>query len=239
VKYKFVSSDSHGNGETNLWLLNMRENYTLAYFTGGLSNPKLLAESAVIPNDEPFLPFQIHIAYGANNTIMKINWNSKEIGKQSLQYGTSPEDLSEAAFSIESETFGREEMCGLYAAAAGWHEPGFLHTATLRPLEPSTEYFFQVCTDVSKGSSACSDVHSFYTSAAVSPQTEIDFFIFGDMGQTETDGSNEHSQMDGSIFTTQAIADDVNEGKVMRNRSAAVYHIGGEATHSRNCRSLI
>lgn len=70
-----------------------------------------------------------------------------------------------------------------------------------------------------------------------SPQTEVDFVIFGDLGQVETDGSNEASQMDGSILTTTALAKDFADGSVPLNNSAAVFHIG-DISYARGYASL-
>ena len=54
----------------------------------------------------------------------------------------------------------------------------------------------------------------------------MEFVIFGDLGQVETDGSNEASEMDGSILTTRALTADIEQGVVNLTASTAVFHIG-------------
>ena len=51
-------------------------------------------------------------------------------------------------------------------------------------------------------------------------------FLLLDLGQVEVDGSNEASQMDGSILTTTAIQLDLADNSIRRDLSAAVFHIG-------------
>ena len=119
-------------------------------------------------------------------------------------------------------------MCGAPATTVGFHTPGFLHTGVIEGLRPNKEYFYQVGDSTPRSDSA---VYNFW--AAPAPDAlSVEFFIFGDLGQAETDGSNEESEMSGSLLTTPAMTRDIHEGVVKLNASAAVFHIGDISSDS-------
>jgi hypothetical protein len=113
-------------------------------------------------------------------------------------------------------------MCGAPATTVGFRNPGFFHTALIEGLMYNTEYFYQV-SDASPQS--VSRVLNFW-SAPASDANNVEFVIFGDLGQVEPDGSNEPSEMEGSILTTNALTKDVELKVVNLSASAAVFHIG-------------
>ena len=121
---------------------------------------------------------------------------------------------------VMTKTYTAEEMCGAPATTDGYRPPGFFHSATIRGLTPNTRYFYQVGDSTSHSHS---EVQHFYSA----PDADnVEFVIFGDLGQVETDGSFEPSEMDGSILTTTALTADLEQGVVKLNASAAVFHIG-------------
>jgi hypothetical protein len=228
VKFKFVKSDSNGSGSTKLWLLNMREEYHVAYFTGGVTNPTLRAEiDHPITIDSPERPLMVHLAYADsenNGTSMVVSWNSRSYKNPLVKFGRDPNNLDMQSVKTRTDTYNRSDMCGGHAHGSGWHEPGWFHDALLVGLEPNTQYFYQIIDDGVAGSK--SGLNQFYTAPRQAANTPVDFLIFGDLGQVETDGSNEHTQMRGSILTTEAIKADVAEGEIDRTLSPAVFHIG-------------
>ena len=129
---------------------------------------------------------------------------------------------SSARVQVLISTYKASDMCGAPATDIGFRSPGFLHTALLDGLKPNAEYFYQLGDAAPRSESP---VLSFF--APPSPDAQnVEFVIFGDLGQVETDGSNEASEMDGSILTTTALAKDLQQGIVRLNASAAVFHIG-------------
>ena len=130
---------------------------------------------------------------------------------------------------MSTDTYTASDMCGAPATTVGFHTPGFLHTGVIEGLRPNTEYFYQVGDSTPQSMSA---IMNFW--AAPAPDAlNVEFFIFGDLGQAETDGSNEESEMAGSLLTTPSMTKDIQEGRVKLNASAAVFHIGDiSQTHS-------
>jgi hypothetical protein len=228
VKYKFVSSDSTGSGSTELWLLNMREEYHLAYFTGGTANPTLRAEIAQpVTIENPDLPLMIHLAYADsenNGTSMVVSWNSRSYSNPMVRFGLSPENLDMQSVSTRTDSYNRSDMCGGPGRGVGWHEPGWFHDALLEGLQTNTQYFYQIVDDGVANST--SDISQFYTAPHHGADIPVNFIIFGDLGQGETDGSNEHTQMAESVVSCESMATDLAEGDIDRTLSPAVFHIG-------------
>jgi len=222
AKWKFVTPDRNGAGSTTLFLLNMRASYVVVYFTNGMKNPQLLAESAPIEFSNYHIPMQIHLALTNFNTQMRVHWTSAQNQFPSLQWGLSPDNLSKTVMQVFTETYTAADMCGAPANGTGFHDPGFLHSAIIQGMPFNTKIYYQVG-DESSGSK--SDILSFYSPLHPNAR-EAEFIIFGDLGQVETDGSNEASQMDGSILTTRAIAKDLADGTIQLNKSAIILHIG-------------
>jgi hypothetical protein len=235
AKYKYVIPDGNGSGATELWFVNMRDSYTVAYFTGGLTNPTLLAVSEPVEFSNYHVPMQIHLAYTDDPTQMIVQWTTQQNMFPSLQFGTSAAKLDHTVMRVNSSSYLQTDMCGAPASTKGWRAPGHLHQALLTGLTPNTQYYYTVGDESSYSKS---DVLSFFSAPVQSAQTEVDFIIFGDLGQVELDGSNEASQMDGSIFTTVALQQDFEEGIVAQNRSAAVFHIGDISVSAASSRAV-
>ena len=121
-----------------------------------------------------------------------------------------------------TQTYTAEEMCGAPATTVGYRPPGYMHSATIRGLTPNTRYYYQVGDDTAHSESRV----ELFWSAPAPDADNVEFVIFGDLGQVETDGSFEPSEMDGSILTTTALTADIEQGVVKINASAAVFHIG-------------
>lgn len=222
AKYKFVTPDTTGSGSTSFWLVNMRASYVVAYFTNGQAQPQLLAESAPVEFSNYEVPMHLHLALTNDPTQMRVNWNSVQVGFPSVQWGLSADNLNNTVIQVLTGTYTASDMCGAPATTVGWHEPGYQHSALLQGLPFNTKIYYQVGAE---SSASKSDVLYFWSPMDPASR-EAEFIIFGDLGQVETDGSNEASQMDGSILTTLAMAKDFADGSVRLDKSAAVFHIG-------------
>lgn len=226
TKYMLVTPDNTGSGQISMLLLNMRRSVVVAYFTGGLKKPVLLAESKPVEFDSYTNAMHVHLALTGDVSEMRVDWTSAQddSAKPWVHYGRDPRHLDQTA-TVQTRTYSASDMCGAPATTIGWRDPDYFHTAVMTKLMPNTEYFYQVG-DATSGSGSV--VYNFWS--APDPQAEdIEFVIFGDLGQVETDGSNEASQMAGSIQTTRALAKDIQQGVVNLNASAAVIHIGSYA----------
>lgn len=229
AKYKYIIPDSTGSGSTDIWFVNARASYVVAYFTGGLDTPTLLAESPAVDFENYHVPLQIHLALTTDPTQMRVNWNSAQNMFPSLNYGVESTALNNSILRVLTTSYKASDLCGAPATTKGWNAPGFLHSALITGLTPNTQYFYQVGDESSYSKSA---ILSFYSAPVPSRSFEGDFVIFGDLGQVEIDGSNEASQMDGSILTTVSLAKDFESGVVALDRSAAVFHIGDSELHT-------
>jgi phosphodiesterase/alkaline phosphatase D-like protein len=108
-------------------------------------------------------------------------------------------------------------MCGAPANSTGWHKPGHFHSVVLARLQPNTRYYY-VYGDVNEN--IWSPETSFVTAPPSGHDQTLDFFVFGDLGQAEVDGTNEKPQtMPPSINTTTALLADLTDQRV-------VFHIG-------------
>ena len=225
VKYVSVTSDDSGSGESILFLLNMRTSYTIAYFTGDFDNPILVAVSDPLDFDSYDIPMQIHLAYSSDPTEMVVQWTTAQNSTQTLNYGLAADNLNNTIGDddVFTTSYTADDMCGDPANSTGWHDPGFMQSAVVVNLQPNTEYFYQI---VDVDTQTQSDILSFYSAPVPSASTEVDFLIFGDLGQVEVDGSSEADQMVGSILSTVAMQADLSDSKLDKKRSATVFHIG-------------
>lgn len=119
------------------------------------------------------------------------------------------------------------------AAGLGWRDPGSIHKATLTGLAQATTYFYFVGSNVTTSTSAIS---SFTTPPP--PGVDIDFIIFGDLGQADTDGSvgwtewkatpggiESDSDQPLAVNTTLSIYQDLTDGTI-DNKTGIVLIIG-------------
>ena len=150
-----------------------------------------------------------------------------------MQWGEQPNKLNNIVKQVVTNTYTASDMCGAPATTIGFRSTGFLHSGLLEGLKPNTQYFYQVGDSTPRSNSS---VLNFWS--APDPDTQnAEFVIFGDLGQVETDGSNEASQMPGSILTTLALTADIEYGVVNLTASPAVFHIG-DISYARGYASL-
>jgi len=223
TKYIKVKSDEKGAGRVELWILNMRAEVVAAYFTNGFDSPVVVAESKPVQFTDPNRPMHVHMALTGNPTEMVIDWTSAhdDSYKPFIRFGRDPRKLDRTA-KVTTSTYTAADMCGAPATTVGFMDPGFFHTALLEGLEPHTEYFYQVGDSTRDSESV---VYNFF--AAPHPEArDVEFVIFGDLGQAERDGSNEGSEMVGSLQTTDCMKADLRDGVIKLNASSAVFHIG-------------
>lgn len=226
IKFQFpnISSPSYhktGNASMKFQLINQRADFSFALFSGGLSNPKLLAVSNVISFANPKAPVYPRLAQGKSWDEMTVTWTSGyglDEAKPFVEWSMKGFPTMQAPAGTLS--FQRNSMCGSPASTVGWRDPGFIHTSFLKNLWPNTLYAYRAGHLLSDGSYVWGKKYSFKSSPYPGQDSLQRVIIFGDMGKGERDGSNEYNDYQpGSLNTTDQLIKDLNNTDI-------VFHIG-------------
>nr|XP_011463269.1 PREDICTED: nucleotide pyrophosphatase/phosphodiesterase-like [Fragaria vesca subsp. vesca] len=227
IKYKFAnysSADYATTSNSTLYfrLINQRADFSFALFSGGLSNPRLVAVSNKVTFAYPKAPLYPRLALGNLWDEMTVTW-------------TSGYNIDEAvplvAWGLKGEprmhnspagtlTFSRRDMCAAPARTVGWRDPGVIHTSFLKDLWPNYRYSYKLGHRLSNGSYIWSKIYSFKSAPYPGQESLHRVIIFGDMGKAERDGSNEYADYQpGSLITTDRLIKDLDNFDI-------VFHIG-------------
>lgn len=228
IKYKFANdSDSNSNytrtGKVSLkfQLINQRGDFAFALFSGGLSNPKLVAVSNAISFANPKAPLYPRLSQGKSWDEMTVTWTSGYNIVEAIPFvegGLKGEHQTRSPAG--TLTFHRNSMCAAPARTVGWRDPGFIHTSFLKDLWPNSVYTYRLGHRLENGSYIWSKVYSFKSSPYPGQESLQQVVIFGDMGKAERDGSNEYnSYQPGSLNTTDQLISDLDNIDI-------VFHIG-------------
>ncbi|KAM7475741.1 hypothetical protein LguiB_022984 [Lonicera macranthoides] len=226
IKYKYANDSSSeykktGNASLRFRLINQRADFSFALFSGGLSNPKVVAISSVVNFANPKAPLYPRLSQAKSWDEMTVTWTSGYNIIEAVplvMWGLSGEHqtLSPAG----TLTFHRNSMCGPPAQTVGWRDPGFIHTSFLKDLWPNSVYTYKLGHRLFNGSYIWSKIYSFKSSPYPGQDSLQQVVIFGDMGKAERDGSNEYSNYQpGSLNTTDQLIKDLDNIDI-------VFHIG-------------
>ncbi|XP_051122547.1 probable inactive purple acid phosphatase 1 [Andrographis paniculata] len=226
IKYQFANFSNKnyketGKGYLKLQLINQRSDFSFALFSGGVSNPKLLAVSNPVAFTNPKAPLYPRLAQGKAWNEMTITWTSGYSiyeAEPIVEWG--PKGGQQTQSFAATLTFDRGSMCGAPARTVGWRDPGFIHTAFLKELWPNSLYSYRVGHKLINGTYVWADTSQFKSSPFPGQKSLQRVIIFGDMGKDEADGSNEYNNFQrGSLNTTKQLIDDVRNYDI-------VFHIG-------------
>ncbi|KAM4115580.1 hypothetical protein ACJW30_04G160300 [Castanea mollissima] len=226
LKYKFANDSSAGytttgNATLKFQLINQRADFSFALFSGGLSNPKLLAVSNIITFANPKAPLYPRLSQGKSWNEMTVTWTSGYNINEAVpfvEWGLKGESQTQSPAG--TLTFSRNAMCAPPARTVGWRDPGFIHTTFLKELWPNTPYTYKLGHRLFNGSLIWSKSYYFKSSPYPGEDSLQRVVIFGDMGKAERDGSNEYSNYQpGSLNTTDQLVNDLNNIDI-------VFHIG-------------
>ncbi|XP_057778842.1 nucleotide pyrophosphatase/phosphodiesterase-like [Salvia miltiorrhiza] len=226
IKYKYANFSNlnytkTGNTTLKFQLINQRADFSFALFTGGLSNPKLVAVSNHISFANPKAPLYPRLAQGKSWDIMTVTWTSGyniDEAVPFVEWGWKGH--TQVRSPAGTLTFSRGSMCGGPARTVGWRDPGFFHTSFLKDLWPNTLYTYRMGHHLSNGSYVWSKLYSFKSSPYPGEESLQRVIIFGDMGKAERDGSNEYADYQpGSLNTTDRLIEDLDNYDI-------VFHIG-------------
>ncbi|KQK10182.1 nucleotide pyrophosphatase/phosphodiesterase [Brachypodium distachyon] len=197
-------------------VINFRTDVEFVFFSGGFQTPCVLKRSGVLRFANPAKPLHGHLSStDSTATSMRITWVSGDGRPQQVQYAGGRSAASVAT------TFTQKDMCSVPVLPSpakdfGWHDPGYIHSAVMTGLQPSQSYDYRYGSD----SVGWSDTTKFRTPPAAGSD-EVSFVIYGDMGKAPLDPSVEHYIQPGSISVTNAVAKEMQTGKV-----DSIFHIG-------------
>ncbi|XP_057818701.1 probable inactive purple acid phosphatase 27 [Cryptomeria japonica] len=196
-------------------VINIRTDVEFVFFGGGFDTPCILKRSPSLKFSNPAMPLHAHLSsVDSTGTAMKVRWISADNRTQYVQYGV----IKQAESTVS--TFTQADMCkGKLGSAAkdfGWHEPGYIHTAVMTQLLPSTSFLYRYGSDIVGWSNPI----QFWTPPAAG-YSELKFIVFGDMGQAPLDPSDVHYIQVGALGVIGAVAEEVGERNV-----DSIFHIG-------------
>nr|AGT16010.1 hypothetical protein SHCRBa_246_L12_R_180 [Saccharum hybrid cultivar R570] len=226
IKFQFANYTNRdygntGKGSLRLQLINQREGFSFALFSGGLTNPKLIAHSKSVTFINPKAPVYPRLAQGKSWNEMTVTWTSGYSTNEAtpfVRWGIQGQiQILSPAGTL---TFSRDTMCGPPARTVGWRDPGFIHTSFLKDLWPNLSYTYQVGHHIFNGSIVWGHQYSFKAPPYPGEDSLQRVVIFGDMSKAEVDGSNEFNDFEpASLNTTNQLIKDLKNIDV-------VLHIG-------------
>ncbi|KAJ4979818.1 hypothetical protein NE237_010598 [Protea cynaroides] len=203
------------NASLTFHVINIRTDIEFVFFTGGFDTPCILKRTAPMKFATPNTPLYSHLSsIDSTGESMRVTWVSGDQNPQQVKYGNGNNQTSEVT------TFTQKDMCSSVIASPakdfGWHDPGYIHTAVMTGLQPSTSYYYKYGSD----SVGWSDQIQFQTPPA-GGSAELKFLAYGDMGKAPKDASVEHYIQPGSTSVVDAMAKEVESGKI-----DSIFHIG-------------
>ncbi|XP_020216187.1 probable inactive purple acid phosphatase 1 [Cajanus cajan] len=226
IKYQYANYSSPlykvtGKGFLKLQLINQRSDFSFALFSGGLSNPKLVAVSNKIAFANPNAPVYPRLALGKSWNEMTVTWTSGygiSDAEPFVQWGPKGGDHMDSP--AETLTFTSDSLCGAPARTVGWRDPGYIHTSHLKELWPNRIYEYKIGHRLNNATYIWSGNYQFRAPPFPGQKSLQRVVIFGDMGKEEVDGSNEYNNFQhGSINTTKQLIQDLENIDL-------VFHIG-------------
>ncbi|CAK9311464.1 unnamed protein product [Citrullus colocynthis] len=207
------------NATVSFHVINFRTDVEVALFGGGFITPCLYLRSHPLSFLNPNAPLYGHLSCtDSTSTSMRLSWVSGDKNPQQVQYGKDG-----TTKTSQVSTFSLNDMCNASyiqspAKDFGWHDPGFIHSAVMTQLQPSTTYSYEYGSDFV----GWSNQTTFRTPPAGGGGNDFHFLAFGDMGKAPLDSSSvEHYIQPGSISVVEGMKEEVESGKV-----DAIFHIG-------------
>lgn len=207
------------NATVSFHVINFRTDVEVAMFGGGFITPCLYLRSHPLSFLNPNAPLYGHLSStDSTSTSMRLSWVSGDKNPQQVQYGKDG-----TTKTSQVSTFSLNDMCNASyiqspAKDFGWHDPGFIHSAVMTQLQPSTTYSYRYGSDFV----GWSNQTTFRTPPAVGGGNDFHFLAFGDMGKAPLDSSSvEHYIQPGSISVVEGMKEEVESGRV-----DAIFHIG-------------
>jgi hypothetical protein len=226
VKYKWATvSDNYlrtGSGSTTFRLLNMRSDYAFVFFTNGTASPIAVGKSNSVSFTNYNYPAHARIALTHTPGQIKVTWVSNEAKSPQVKYGTRPGVYSHTA-PATSFTYTAKDLCGPPATTFGWRDPGMIHYAVMKNLNPGTKYYYVYGDQQSGG---WSEEGSFYGPQIATANSVVRMAAYGDMGKAELDKSDEHWEEYPSINTTNNVLKRIDDLDLVLHIGDISYAVG-------------
>ena len=129
-------------GSLVLQLVNARLPYRLAFFQPLNGTMTITALSPVV-NVDAYQPMQIHLAFTANVTEMRVMWVSGVNISGAVQYGSSSSTYNFTVLSSVPYTYTAGQFCADSPAVLHYRHPGFFYNVLLTNLQPDTKYYYR------------------------------------------------------------------------------------------------
>ncbi|GAB4840120.1 polynucleotide adenylyltransferase [Ancistrocladus abbreviatus] len=233
IKYQYANFSNAGytntgRGSMKLHLINQRSDFSFALFTGGMSNPYLVAVSNSVAFANPKAPAYPRLAQGKSWDEMTVTWTSGYAINEALPFVEWGVDGGEKTRSPAGTlTFDRGSMCGAPARTVGWRDPGYIHTGFLKNLWPNLLYTYRLGHRLFNGTYIWSEKYRFRASPYPGQDSLQRVVIFGDMGKGEIDSSNEYNNYQyGSLNTTRQLIKDLKNIDIVLHIGDIVYANG-------------
>ncbi|XP_050386634.1 probable inactive purple acid phosphatase 27 [Argentina anserina] len=204
------------SGSITFHVINIRTDIEFVLFSGGFELPCILKRANPLKFANPNKPLYGHLSsIDSTGTSMKLTWVSGDEKPQQVQYGNGKSQTSVVT------TFSQADMQSSVVIPSpakdfGWHDPGFVHSAVMTGLKPSSSFSYRY----GSNSIGWSNQIKFRTPPR-GGSDELKFVAFGDMGKAPRDSSVEHYIQPGSLSVIEAVTDEINSGKV-----DSIFHIG-------------
>jgi hypothetical protein len=184
-----------GAGSVEMELINMRADYILYFFTGGLAAPVAVAQSAVITLRDYNQPLRARLLPTSDPDTVRVRWTSNS-GPASapvllVSAAGAGGPFFPGSFPVTSDRLAKGDMCGAPATAEGWRDMGWSHTGVISGVQSGglrSRTFYRYGDNVS----GLSPVYSFAapppTGGAGAYPTRL--IAFGDLGRGGRDYEN-------------------------------------------------
>jgi len=183
------------NGTVLFRVQNMRTDVFFIYVSGGIQYPSIVAASRTVRQLWPERPQHAHLALGASAGAMRVYWQAGgSVAAPGVRYGPcgGPRSGFAAGRAAPGRQYTKRDMCDRDVQPAGrhgWLPPGNLLEATMSGLVPGELY----CYSYGDRSTGWSEERQFKAPPGSTARRPITIAAFGDMGQTEPDGTWHHS----------------------------------------------
>lgn len=155
----------------------------------------LSVEGSRRDDETKYVPRQVHLSFAEAPKDMTVSWTTNASNASTaIAYGMSPQNMSRQTANGETHTY----------TAGGWK--GYLHSATLTNLKPSTTYFYAL--------PQRTEIFSFLSRPDTDEEKPVRFVAYGDMGTPDDrNGPGANATVD---FCTSIL-----------NSTDFVLHVGG------------
>ncbi|QCD88917.1 alkaline phosphatase D [Vigna unguiculata] len=203
------------SGSIQFHVVNIRSDIEFVFFSDGFLKPCIVGRSTLLKFANPKSPLYGHLSsIDSSATSMRLTWVSGGKEPQQIQYANGKTVTSTVS------TFSQADMCSSVlpspAKDFGWHDPGYIHSAVMTGLAPSSKFSYRY------GSNSVGwSKQIMFKTPPVGGSNEVRFIAFGDMGKTPLDASEEHYIQPGALSVIKAIANDVDSKYIN-----SIFHIG-------------